>query len=734
MKGLDVLLLGLSAAAQFTAALLAVRIGRRTQQPTPWALIAIAVFLMGVRRSVTLYRVTTDPSIDVDLIAESIALAISLLLLVGLVRIAPHFQAARASSERATTLGQILEESLNEIYLFDAETLRFVQVNRGARQNLGYTMEELAELTPLDLKIEFTPESFDALLAPLRSGEKEKLDFLTVHRRKDGSTYPVEAHIQLGRIGQRRVFSAVIVDQTERRRAEEARRRLEEAAEQAGEGITILDRNGVIEFANAAFAEMMNRPRDAILGSSIASLSAGAGDDALIEDMRGKILAGRTWSGRYESVWEDGTRHVRDATVTPVRNERNAIRGFICVIRDVTREERLQAELRQSQKMEAIGQLAGGVAHDFNNLLTVIDGYAEILLETTEGEAHEAAREIDRATERAAALTHQLLTFARQDRQRPRPLVLDAQIGEMQTLLRRLIGGDVLLEVRLGASRSRVHIDPGQIEQVVMNLAINARDAMPRGGTLRLETASIEVGPDVEAHAGLRPGRYVRLSVSDTGEGMDEEVRLRIFEPFYTTKGVGKGTGLGLSTSYAIVSAAGGLITAESALGQGTTFHIFLPQVEGEVDDAEAPSDRTAASKGRPASILLVEDEPMVRGLTRTFLEAAGHRVSLATDGREALALAERTVEPFDLVMTDVVMPYMSGTELARQLRKRFPGIRVVMISGHAERAGQVDPDLPDAFVPKPFRRDELLRAVDEALAGKGAHGAPETGADPEGR
>jgi PAS domain S-box-containing protein len=725
MSGASLLLLGLSALAQFTAAAIAVRIGRRTQQPTPWALIATAFLLMGVRRSVTLYHVSSDPSAEADLLAEGIALAISLLLVVGLVWIAPYFQAVRAHGERAAALGRILEDSLNEIYLFDAETLRFVQVNRGARQNLGYTMDELAELTPLDLKTEFTPESFEALLASLRSGETEKVSFLTLHRRKDGSTYPVDVHLQLGRIGDRRVFSAIIVDETERRRAEEARRRLEEAAEQAGEGITILDRNGVIEFANLAFARMMDRPRDAIVGSSIATLSAGAGDDSLIRDMRPRILAGKTWSGRYESVWADGTRHIRDATVTPVRNERNAIRGFIGVIRDVTREALLEAELRQSQKMEAIGQLAGGVAHDFNNLLTVIDGYAEILLETTAGGAREAALEIDRATERASALTHQLLTFARQDRQQPRPLVLDALITKMEKLLRRLIGEDVLLDVRLGAEGERIHADPGQLEQVIMNLAINARDAMPRGGTLRLETDPIEVAPGAEDHAELAPGRYVRLSVSDTGDGMDEEVRLRIFEPFYTTKSVGKGTGLGLSTSYAIVSNAGGTIAAESAPGRGTTFHIHLPCVAGDADDAERPAARATVPSGRRASILLVEDEPMVRRLTQTLLAGAGHRVALAADGREALELAERAAEPFELVITDVVMPHLSGTQLVRRLRERFPSIRVVMVSGHAERAGQIDPSLSDVFVSKPFRRDELLRAVEEALAKRSPEGRP---------
>ncbi|HKJ23432.1 MAG TPA: PAS domain S-box protein, partial [Myxococcota bacterium] len=558
MRGFELLLLGFSAAAQLAAAGLAMRIGRRTLQPTPWALIAVAVFLMGVRRCVTLYHVAIDPAAHADLVAEGIALTISLLLVVGLARIAPYFQAAQASLERAAALGKILEDSLNEIYLFDAETLRFLHVNRGARANLGYAMEELSELTPLDLKAEFSRERFETLLAPLRSGEKEKVSFLTTHQRKDGSRYPVEVHLQPGRIGDRQVFAAVILDETERRRAEEARRRLEEAAEQAGEGITILDRKGVIEFANAAFAQMLNRPRETIVGSSIASLSDGTGDDALIEDMRSKILAGQTWSGRYESVWSDGTRHERDATVTPVRDESNAIRGYIGVIRDVTREARLEADLRQSQKMEAIGQLAGGVAHDFNNLLTVIEGYAEILLETTEGAGREAATEIGRATERASALTRQLLTFARQDRQSPRTLVLDAQIAQMETLLRRLIGEDVLLDVRLAGVGSRVHVDPGQIEQVIMNLAINARDAMPRGGTLSLETGEVELSPDAEAQVGLPTGRYAMLSVSDTGVGMDEKVRRRIFEPFYTTKQVGKGTGLGLSTSYAIVSAAGG--------------------------------------------------------------------------------------------------------------------------------------------------------------------------------
>jgi len=715
--GFEIVLVGLSALAQFLAAFAAIRLGRRTRQPAPWDLIAVAVFLMGVRRSVSLYRGLVDPTIAIDPVAEGIAFLISLLILAGLWGIAPYLVSARASTDRATALGRILDQSRNEIYLFDGETLRFTEVSRGACENLGYTMEELSTLTPLDVKPEFTAEGFAALLEPLRSGESEQVRFYTVHRRKDGSHYPVEANLQLGRIGDRPTFYAVIVDVSARRQEEAARRRLEVATEQAGEGIVILDRTGTVEYANPAFANMLQLPRESILGEGIDALAFGTGDERLLAEMRSKLLAGAPWSGRYESVWPDGSRHNRDATVTPIRGPENTLQGFIGVIRDATRETALEQELRQSQKMEAVGQLAGGVAHDFNNLLTVIGGWASALLDDEPETVREAAREIGRATDRASALTRQLLTFSRRDQPRPRAIDLNEQLAETQKLLARLIGDDVLLDVRLGADVGSVHADPGQIEQVMMNLAINARDAMPQGGALTVTTRAVVLddGPDPRP-GDLPPGRYAVLRVADTGEGMDPAVRDRAFEPFFTTKTVGKGTGLGLSTAYAIVSSAGGTLTVESAPGRGTRFDVFLPRVETPASAGEERS-RARPATAPAASVLLVEDEPAVRDLARRFLEAAGHRVRVAVDGREALAAIEASPEPIDLLLTDMVMPHVSGAELARRLRERFPDLRVVMTSGYPDRDGSGAAARPDVFVTKPFRREELMRAVSEALA-----------------
>lgn len=386
--------------------------------------------------------------------------------------------------------------------------------------------------------------------------------------------------------------------------------------------------------------------------------------------------------------------------------------------RDIAQRELTEAALRQAQKMEAVGRLAGGVAHDFNNILSVILTYAELLLEDVPADSslRPELEEIQRAGQRATELTRQLLSFSRHQVVQPRVLELSAVIRGMERLLRRLLGEDIELVLRLPVC-ANVHADPSQVEQIVMNLAVNARDAMPRGGVLTLELADVELDSAHAArHPGSIPGPHVVLTVRDDGVGMDAAVRERMFEPFFTTKEPGKGTGLGLSTVFGIVRQSGGHLEADSHPGDGATFRVYLPRT------ARAPE--TEPAPGRPApqpgaeTLLLVEDDEQVRAMMAAVLRRSGYRVLDARHGAEALSICERQAAPIALLVTDVVMPGMSGRELAERIQAVRPELRVLYISGYTEDAivqhGVRDAGI--AFLHKPITPDALLRKVRQVL------------------
>ena len=389
--------------------------------------------------------------------------------------------------------------------------------------------------------------------------------------------------------------------------------------------------------------------------------------------------------------------------------------------RDITEQKRLEDQLRQAQKMEAVGRLAGGVAHDFNNLLTAIIGNTQLLWRDL-GDQHPSradVEEIRKAADRAAALTRQLLAYSRRQVLQPEVLDLNTVVGDMERLLRRLIGEDVALETRLAPGLGKVRADRGQLEQVIVNLAVNARDAMPQGGTLTLETADAELDAAfVVDHPGALIGPCVMLAVTDTGAGMDTETRAHLFEPFFTTKEVGKGTGLSLATVYGIVKQSGGYIAVSSEPGHGTSFKIYLPRVADAGEPAAAARPLAAAPPGGTETVLLVEDEEAVRQLAAKLLRKAGYTVLVAADGRAALALAEQHMGPVHLLLTDVVMPGMSGPELAVQLTDRRPGARVLYMSGYpgdaAAQRGALAPGI--AFLQKPFLPEALVRRIREVL------------------
>jgi PAS domain S-box-containing protein len=406
-------------------------------------------------------------------------------------------------------------------------------------------------------------------------------------------------------------------------------------------------------------------------------------------------------------------------------------RFFEAIAEDVTERRSLEAQLQQAQKMEAVGRLAGGIAHDFNNLLTVIRGYAELMLEEPDREnVRRHAQNIMKASDRTAALTRQLLAFSRKQVLWPQVLDLNAVVGETKKMLPPLIGEDVLVIVIPGPKLGQVKADPGQLEQVLMNLAINARDAMPRGGKLVLETANVECDEGYCAlHHGARPGSYVMLAVSDNGCGMDPETQAHIFEPFFTTKPKDKGTGLGLATVYGIVKQSGGHIFVYSEPGVGTTFKVYLPRVE-EKAAGTPPPPRFEEQAAVTETVLVVEDEEGVRHLTHTFLEQRGYRVLEARNGAEALQVAAGHTGPIHLLVTDIVMPGMRGRELAEKLSSARPGMKVLYVSGYTDGSivenGELGPG--SAFLEKPFSSDALARKVRQVLGGAGPDAARPAG------
>lgn len=392
----------------------------------------------------------------------------------------------------------------------------------------------------------------------------------------------------------------------------------------------------------------------------------------------------------------------------------------LVVAQDIGERKQLESQLRQSQKMEAVGRLAGGVAHDFNNMLMVIKGHTELLLNVlppTESIARKI-QQIDRSADRAAALTRQLLAFSRMQVLQPQVISLNSVVEEMGKLLPRLIGEDIELAVRAIPNLGAIRADASQMEQVIMNLAVNARDAMPNGGKLLIETANADLDYSYAiSHPLMKPGRYVQLAVTDSGTGMDAETQAHIFEPFFTTKEKGKGTGLGLATVYGIVKQSGGFIWVYSEVGKGTCFKIYLPRVD-EMEEYNQPPRPVAEVPRGTETILLTEDEADVREIARQFLESGGYQVMEAKDGTEALQLARQNRGKIDLLVTDMVMPGMSGQELAVRLQEEQPGICVVFMSGYSEHAAteMADADPSVRLLTKPFSRAALLRTVREMM------------------
>ena len=538
----------------------------------------------------------------------------------------------------------------------------------------------------------------------------------TLGMRADGAEFPIEMAVTPLEVHGRHLFIMFVRDITDRRRAEDSLRasgrQFRALFEGSLDAMVVADDQGRYVEVNPAACELHGLPRRALLGHWIGDFAAPGFDfQAAWQELHEK--QGFRWEMRLHRA--DGVQRDLDLVATA-----DFLPGsHLVVLRDVTDRKQLEAQLRQSQKMEAIGRLAGGVAHDFNNLLSVIAGYAELMLRGLPADSPQRGKgeEILKASARAAALTRQLLAFSRQQVLQPKIFDLNAVVSEMEAMLERLIGVDVLLDTRLDPHLGRVRADPGQVEQVVMNLVVNARDAMPDGGNIALSTRNVEMDEAyVREHLGSRAGPYVLLQVKDTGHGMDAETQAHIFEPFFTTKEKGKGTGLGLATAYGVVKQSGGYIWVESEPGRGTTFHVFLPRVD-ELEEAVEPAAAAPAQGIAGETILLVEDQEAVRHLMREILEMSGYVILEAASGKEAMRISAEHKAPIRLMVTDVVMPGMTGTELGQQLRAQRPEMKVLYISGYADDAlheGVLDAG--SAFLQKPVKSADLERVVRQLL------------------
>jgi two-component system, cell cycle sensor histidine kinase and response regulator CckA len=628
-------------------------------------------------------------------------------------------EALRESEARFRTF---VDHAADAFFLQDTDDFgRILDVNQHACESLGYSREELIGHFPLEFDVGLPPEEVIRIGMRLNAGEV--FDFETRHRRKGGSEFAVELRVRPILYGGKRLAVALARDITDRKQAEKALNEshdlLRTVIEGTPDAIYVKDLQGRYRMINSAGARVVGRAVEEILGKEDGDFLAPFVARTIRErDLQ--VLA----TGEIETFEETVTAGTGPrtylSTKAPYRDRRGSVIGLVGISRDITEMKRLEADFRQAQKMEAVGRLAGGVAHDFNNLLSVIIGYNELVFNRLPPD--DANRgylyEVQKAGERAAALTRQLLAFSRKQVLQSRVMALNPLLVDLCAMLQRLIGEGIELVRALDADLGMVKVDPVQFEQAVINLAVNARDAMPGTGRLTFGTCNARLDEAyAERHPEVRPGEYVVVSVTDTGHGMDDATKARVFEPFFTTKESGKGTGLGLAMVYGFVKQSGGHVEVESEPGRGTTFRLFLPRTEMVVlPDLPSPDDAVVPNGAE--TILLVEDEEALRTLTRMVLQSYGYTVLEAGDGKDALGIAGQFPGIIHALVTDLVMPRMGGRGLADGLIRQRPGLRVLFMSGHTEdtvlQRGMDEPGT--AFFHKPFSPLALARKLRRLL------------------
>ena len=662
-------------------------------------------------------------------------------------------RATAALLEAESKYRQLVEQVPAISYVAEAGAQgRFLYLSPQVSTILGYLPEDCLS-DPSFWWNHLNPEDYPVALLEDHWAENRPFQVEYRMRRQDGGEVWLRDEAVIVRDPQsgRRLTRGMLIDITERKRAEKALRRSEENyreseeryrtfVAQSSEGIFRMEynppvpcdlpipeqialgrKNGHLAECNDALAKMYGRASaQELIGKPLADFLI-LNDPGTRQFMENFVQAGyQTTDQESYEMDSQGQKKIFRNTMSGVVVDGHWVRTW-GITRDVTERVHLEEQLRNAQQLEAIGRLAGGVAHDFNNILSVIMGHGELLLAASAGDerARTGLEQIRRAAERAASLTQQLLAFSRKQVLQPKVLDMNEAVADVQKMLARVIGEDIELIASLHPSLLAVKVDPGQMEQVLMNLAVNARDAMPQGGQLRMETSNLEVSAEMGRDLELCPGRYVMLKVADSGHGMDARTLAHIFEPFFTTKPMGKGTGLGLATVYGIVKQSGGSIQVKSEVGRGTTFRIYFPAAQGNASKRTEPAAIGKAGGGTE-TILIAEDEPDLRELTRIFLEGYGYKVLDASSAEHAIRTAESFSAPIDLLLTDVIMPGMSGRQLAEKILSRRPQTRVVYMTGYTDdmvvQHKVLEPGVK--LLQKPFTKVDLALKVRSTLDG----------------
>ncbi|GFO61426.1 hypothetical protein GMST_37510 [Geomonas silvestris] len=622
----------------------------------------------------------------------------------------------------------LVEQSLVGIFMLQDDV--FTYVNPKFAEVFGYLQDDLIEkkslleLVTRDDQIRVSTQ----FLRPLTQGSTS-LHFTFRGRRQDQQLIELEVNGTRTQLNGSPAVIGTLLDVTERKRAEEELSKLWRAVEQSPVSIVITDLAGRIEYVNPRVAEVTGYSEAELVGQNPRILKSGTMTGEFYLNLWQTISTGREWHGELHNRKKNGDLFWESGCISAVKNSEGRITHFVAVKEDITERKISVDHLRQVQKMEAIGQLAGGIAHDFNNLLTIINGYSTLIIKGLEPGTpmRKEAEQILRAGERAADLTRQLLSFSRRQIQEPKVLNINTQVQSAEKMLRRLIGEHITLATELALDVGLIKMDPGQVEQVIMNLVVNARDASENGGLITIETGNRQLDEEfTQQHPGSIAGSYVRVTVSDRGLGMNEEVKRRLFEPFFTTKEMGRGTGLGLATVYGIVKQSGGYIDVISQPGQGASFDIYLPRVYQPADPLKRPVLEDP-SRGHH-TILVVEDEPGVLNLVTHTLRKRGYQVLETTDPELGVEIFREHKDSIDMLLTDVVMPFMSGPALAEELTRLKPGLKILFMSGHAENRASLEKILEQGapFLPKPFASDTLISKVKETLAGSPLMPGPE--------
>lgn len=613
----------------------------------------------------------------------------------------------------------ILETFPESALIIDLDTMSVIYANQNFFNLSGFRQDEVISKSFLNFIIVPNLSDFLKEINEIEL-QKEGLNFDLVLKGQRNTILPIQLFCQKIPETKQNYAFFYIKNSTELRRLEVERNMLSHALRQVNEGLGLFDLEGTIIFVNESFLDTFGYERGEVIGKNIGSFfSPFIGYEFQLNILPASLKGG--WNGELKAIRKDGKEITVFMSTSTVKDDDGQPVVVVAVLNDITLHKQLEAQLRQSQKMEAIGQLAGGVAHDFNNLLTVIEGYIDLLKSKLNGNTSVDSyiKQMKKATERAVSLTRQLLTFSRRQVVQPKIIDVNKTIKELSKMLNRLIGEHIELITNLNHNVWKIKIDPNQFEQVLLNLIVNARDAMPKGGELIIETEQIKLDKNYQRfHPDVKPGDYVLIKVTDTGVGMSEEVQQRIFEPFFTTKGKGKGTGLGLATVYGIIKQNNGHIAVQSELEKGTTFSVYLPAIKAKSYQEENHVANTHL-RGSGQQILVVEDEYLVRELICDTLRNLGYKVLEAANGEQALKVFEQHADEIDLVLTDLIMPGINGKKLADRLKREKPDVRLLFMTGYDDNAiskqGMVAEDID--YISKPFSPAKLAKKLDDVFA-----------------